>query len=144
MSEVFHPLRIFVVDDELSVALTLVRILRFGGYDATPFTDSNDALFAARRTPPGLLLAETDMPARSGIELAAAMRQSSPDCKVLLMSWDLRHNDLRDSGRVAGFEFDVLEKPVRMAELLRKVSLLLHPAKPPQSVPNPALNRCIA
>lgn len=144
MYEFSNSPRIFVVDDDLPVALTLVRILRFGGYDAIPFTDSNEALRAARRTPPRLLLAEADMPSLSGIELAAAIRQSSPNCQIMLMSWDHGHPNELGGDRAAQLEFEVLEKPLRMAELLSKASSLLYQRKPPQPVPIPALDRWIA
>jgi len=132
MSEGFNLRRIFVVDDERSVAMTLVRILRHGGYDATPFTDPYEALAAVRANPPALLLAEANMPSLSGADLGNEVRKHSLRCKVLLMSGTVTSLALAGTIRAGGLEFEVLEKPIHMATLLGKVQRVIGAAKPPQ------------
>jgi len=122
--------RIFVVDGDRSVAMTLVRILTHGGYDATPFTDSTEALLAANLNAPRLVLADANMPSISGIDLAVEVRQCAPDCQVLLMSGALTQIDLLGPRKACGFEFEVLEKPLGIGDLLGKVQCLIGEGKP--------------
>jgi len=49
-----HP-RIFVVDDEISIAKMLCVILQMHLFDAIPFADPQVALEAARAEPPDYL-----------------------------------------------------------------------------------------
>jgi DNA-binding response OmpR family regulator len=144
MSQVSTLSRVFVVDDEPSVAKTLVRILRHGGYDATPFTNSQEALLAARADAPQLLLAEANMPSLSGADLGNAVRKCSPGCKVLLTSGTYILPDLHGNRRADELEFEVLDKPLHMAELLGKVQCEIGRAKPPQPVRLLTLEKCSA
>jgi DNA-binding NtrC family response regulator len=65
----------------------------------------------------------------SGIELAIAIRQTAPDCKVLLFSGQAATADLLATARTAGYEFEALSKPIHPTELLACVSkCLTHPA----------------
>jgi DNA-binding response OmpR family regulator len=144
MSDVSELPRIFVVDDDRSVAMTLVRILRHGGYDATPFTDSHEALVAACADAPQLLLAEANMPSLSGIDLGIEVRKRSQDCKILLTSGTVALPDLPDTRMAGEHEFEVLEKPLHLAELLGKVGSEIGRAKPPQPVLLLTLTNCCA
>lgn len=136
--------RIFVVDDEPSVAKTLVRILRYGGYDATPFTDPQEALLAARADAPELMLAEANMPSLSGVDLGTEVRKDSPDCKILLMSGTFAPPDFAGTRLGRGLEFEILDKPLHMAELLKKVQREIGVAKPPLPVRPLTLEKCCA
>jgi CheY-like chemotaxis protein len=73
---------VFVVEDEKTIAETLVTILRRSGFAAKSFTDPREALSAAREETPDLLLSNVMMPELSGIDLAIAIRQACPECKV--------------------------------------------------------------
>ena len=125
VSEVSNLRRVFVVDDERSVAMTLVRILRHGGYDATPFTDPQEALVAACANPPQLLLAEANMPSLSGDDLGKELRKHSLGCAVLLMSGAVTSFPFPGTVQPGKLEFEVLEKPLHLAALLGKVQRLI-------------------
>ena len=52
MIQTTRQLRVFVVDDHDVIASSLAMILRFqGGFHATSFTDSSEALRASRHDP---------------------------------------------------------------------------------------------
>jgi hypothetical protein len=55
-----HP-RIFVVDDELSIAKMMSVILQMNLFDAVPFADPKSALDAARVNPPDYLISDIAM-----------------------------------------------------------------------------------
>ena len=113
--------RVFVVDDEAVIADTLGTILRMKGFDAHPFTLPLEALRAAYELPPDLLITDVVMPLLSGIDLAIRVRESCPNCKVLLFSGQAATVDLLAKAGASGHHFDVLAKPVHPADLLKKI-----------------------
>jgi DNA-binding response OmpR family regulator len=136
MPELRNLHRIFVVDDEPAIAFTLARILCSQGYDATPFTQSAEALQAAHSAAPDLLLTDALMPSMSGIELGVQMRKFSPDCKVFVLSGRPATADQLATYCTSEFEFEFLAKPVHPANLLGKIRFLDGKPKPPQSAPH--------
>jgi CheY-like chemotaxis protein len=62
------------------------------------------------------------MPGMSGIDLAIAIRQAVPDCKVLLFSGQAATADLLADAREAGHNFTTLEKPIHPKDLLAYIS----------------------
>ena len=117
--------RVFVVDDEPTIATTLGMILRQHGFDAQTFELPAEALHASRETAPDLLLTDVVMPLLSGIDLAIQMRAHCPCCKVLLFSGQPATSDLLVKARASGHSFEALAKPVPPAELLEKIRTLL-------------------
>ncbi|HVN92133.1 MAG TPA: response regulator [Terracidiphilus sp.] len=122
MPEPLKPLRVFVVDDEDVIASSLAMILRFqGGFHARSFNNPLEALRAAKADAPDLLITDVVMPQLSGIELAIQMRESCPECKVLLFSGQAATAQLLESARQMGYMFEILLKPVHPADLLAKI-----------------------
>jgi DNA-binding NtrC family response regulator len=76
------------------------------------------ALEIARVIPPELLLSDVVMPEMTGIELAIAVVQSVPDCKVLLFSGQAATVNLLADARAAGHDFTTLRKPIHPTDLL--------------------------
>src|ERR1700741_1309162 len=85
---------VLVVDDEDVIADTLVAILTQNHISAMAAYNGKSALEIARIVPPDLLLTDVVMPGMSGIDLAIAIRQSIPDCKVMLFSGQAATVDL--------------------------------------------------
>jgi DNA-binding response OmpR family regulator len=101
-------LRIFVVDDEPLIAMTLSLILKQHGYEATSyFTDPLLALEAARR---------------DGIELAVQVTTFAPLCRVLLFSGQATASDMIDRAGQNGRDFELLAKPLHPSLLLQRLS----------------------
>jgi len=113
---------VLVVDDELVIADTLTAILNTAGIAAIAAYDGRSALEIAQTIPPDLLLSDVVMPGMSGIDLAIAIRQAVPDCKVLLFSGQAATVDLLANARDAGRDFTTLEKPIHPTELLARIS----------------------
>ncbi len=120
----FRPI-VLVVDDERIIADTLGAILGSSGYTAMTAYDGLSALEIARVVPPDLLISDVAMPGMDGIELAIALRQSIPDCNVLLFSGQATMVDLLVTARAAGHDFTALTKPVHPTDLLARVSELV-------------------
>jgi DNA-binding response OmpR family regulator len=112
---------VFIVDDEKTIAETLTTILQKNGFAAKSFTDPREALTAARDETPDLLLSDVMMPELSGVELAVAIRQHCPECKILLFSGHAETLDLLFTARAQGHDFHLLSKPIHPTELLRRI-----------------------
>src|SRR5277367_6355440 len=113
---------VLVVDDEMVIADTLTAILTKEGVAAMAAYDGRSALQIAGTIPPDLLLSDVVMPGMSGIDLAIAIRQAVPDCKVLLFSGQAATVDLLADAREAGHNFTTLEKPIHPKDLLAYIS----------------------
>lgn len=121
MSETRVGSRIFVVDDEFVIASTLATILQRNGFDAVYYTDPQEALAAARENAPDLLITDVVMPELSGIDLAIALKQEHPGCKVLLFSGQAATANLLEAAREKGYDFELLSKPIHPTEFLQKI-----------------------
>ena len=117
-------MKVFVVDDERVIALTLATILNQSGFIARAFFGPMEALSAARTDAPDLLISDVVMPGLSGIELAIEIRSFCPDCRVLLFSGQAATADLLTTARDEGHDFTLLAKPIHPTDLL---SAIQHP-----------------
>lgn len=113
--------RVSVVDDEVFIASTLTTILCDQGFDASFFTEPQQALQAARYYTPDLLISEVSMPMMSGIDLAIQVLKHCPNCKVLLFSGEPDISNLLNASRANGHNFEVLPKPTHPDEILAKI-----------------------
>lgn len=118
--EIRHPV-ILVVDDESVIADTLSIILSKSGYCAMTAYSGREALEIAEAVPPELLITDVMMPGMTGIELAIAVTESLPDCKILLFSGQAATTDMLLGAREAGHDFAIMTKPIHPADMLRRV-----------------------
>ncbi len=122
MGAVLSPpeLRALVVDDYVDTAESLAMILRAWGYQAWAATCGEEALSLARSHRPDVVFLDLLMPAMTGWELAARLRQlAGPEEMCLIaVSGCTRKEDAARS-RAAGCDLHLL-KPVNV-ELLHNL-----------------------
>jgi len=113
--------RILVVDDDTSVLNILTRALT--SYELTIAHDGAEALALANGIPLDLVITDYLMPAMTGDELIARMREQKPNLKCLVITG---HGDLLDRESPAWWS-DVahLSKPFRIQALRETVDRLL-------------------
>jgi DNA-binding NtrC family response regulator len=116
---------VLIVDDEVRIADTLAAILSRSGFRTMVAYDGASALEIIQATPPDLLLSDVVMPGLGGVDLALAVRQSIPACKILLFSGQAATMDLLAAAREAGQTFTILEKPLHPTTLLAWIAKLL-------------------
>jgi DNA-binding NtrC family response regulator len=121
---------VYVVDDRIIIAETLVTILIQAGFRALAFDDPTIALSASLIKHPDVLISDVIMPRMTGIDLAIRARKAHPDCRVLLYSGQIQTADLLDRARKEGQEFEILAKPVHPDEILEKLRDLASPSAP--------------
>lgn len=128
-TEKHHPV-VLVVDDERVIADTLAVILSNNGFAPLTAYDGESALEIATVIPPDLLISDVVMPGMTGIELAIAVVDSIPDCKVLLFSGQASTVDLLADARAAGRDFTTLMKPIHPTDLLARINGCLEDQQP--------------
>jgi len=116
--------RIFVVDDEVEIAKMLTVILQMNLFDAMPFTYPQEALEAARVTPPEYVISDIMMPEINGIELAILLKREVPTCKVLLFSGQVGAQDLIREAKEEGHDFVLIQKPIHPTALVAAIRSL--------------------
>lgn len=116
---------ILVVDDELDIVLIFKRALSRQGYTVFGFTDPLLALehFKANSADYGLVITDVRMPRMSGFELAANIKVTEPDAKVVFMS-AFEVSDLEFSRPGVKIN-DFLRKPVDVKTLVRIVKVAM-------------------
>jgi DNA-binding response OmpR family regulator len=124
-----------VVDDEALIADTLAAILNNAGYAAAAAYSGESALGMALLVPPELVITDVMMPGMNGIELAVALKEAVPDCRILLFSGHGSTSDLLEQAHLMGHDFALLSKPVHPADLLAKASHLVPQRQPTGRVP---------
>jgi DNA-binding response OmpR family regulator len=120
-----HKPVILIVDDEAVIADTLAVILKQAGFTTMVAYNGQTALEIAKTVPPDLLLTDVIMPGLSGVDLAIAIRQDVPNCKILLFSGQAATADLLGEAANQGHDFTLLSKPLHPRDLLARLSQTL-------------------
>jgi CheY-like chemotaxis protein len=120
---------LLIVDDERLIADTLSLILSRSGFSTLTAYDGHSALELAREFSPELVITDVVMPKMTGVELAIALNNILPVCKVMLFSGQAATVDLLEKARGEGHSFETYAKPVHPTEMIRIVSERL--ASPP-------------
>jgi DNA-binding NtrC family response regulator len=121
---------ILIVDDEPSIREVLTGYFQhqYGprGYTVETAADGAQALAAARRRRPALVLLDVEMPGMDGLEALRGLRALDPGIPVIMVTGN-------ESTRVAGDiiksgAYSYLPKPVKFQYLDHLVATVLGPA----------------
>jgi len=115
--------RILIVDDEPEILRGLEDNLRFEGYETVTAANGDDALAAAARAAPDLILLDVMMPRRSGWEVCREFRARGIDVPIIMLTARGAEAD-----RVRGLEEgadDYITKPFSLREVLARVRAVL-------------------
>lgn len=114
-----------IVDDEPSLADTLVMIFQRAGYHATAVYSGAEALSAIASHRPSLVITDVIMPGLDGIAMAKMIRRAYPACRILLFSGNADTQGLLEEAQQEGHAFEILAKPVPPPQMLAKVASML-------------------
>lgn len=115
-----HAPVVLVVHDEELVADCMAMLLSRAGFVTRTAYDGKTALEMAFELQPELLVSDIGLREMNGIQLAMAIVNAMPDCKVLLFSNHETYDDVV-SAREDGYDFPALVKPVHPADMLKRV-----------------------
>jgi DNA-binding response OmpR family regulator len=134
-----HDAKIMVVDDDEIVARTIERTLRAGGFQVVVVHSGVEALRAARRNPPDLMVLDVLMPGLDGYEVCRQVREDPllNDLPILFLTAKGKEED-RITGLQAGAD-DYIGKPFNLDELYLRVRAILRRTRRLEESETPAL-----
>jgi two-component system alkaline phosphatase synthesis response regulator PhoP len=117
--------RILVVEDDRDIAELVAHYLERAGHAAAIVSTGPEALAAARRDPPDLLILDRMLPGLDGLEVCRTLRadRQTSDLPIIMLTARAEESD-----RVAGLEFgadDYVTKPFSPKELVARVNAQL-------------------
>jgi len=122
-------LQVLVVDDEENIQ-ELIRLgLRYEGFQVESASNGPDAISAAQRLSPDLIILDLMLPGMDGLEVCRRLRGAGEQLAILMLT---ARDAVRD--RVTGLEIgadDYLVKPFATEELLARIKALLRRRNPP-------------
>ena len=113
--------KVLVADDEPVIADTLAMILNQSGFETRAVYSGEKALELARTFEPNMLISDVIMADLNGIDAAIRIRELLPDIKILLFSGQAATVDFLSESRKAGYDFEILQKPVHPQDLLEAI-----------------------
>jgi two-component system phosphate regulon response regulator PhoB len=117
--------RILVVDDEADIVALIAYHLAKAGYRVSTATNGDEALEAARRERPALVVLDLMLPGLSGYEVLERLRGAEPTQGIgVLMLTARREEPDRIRGLALGAD-DYLTKPFSPQELVLRVGAIL-------------------
>ncbi|MGA2886979.1 MAG: response regulator [Terracidiphilus sp.] len=114
-------LRVLVVDDEHLITDTICAILEENGFDATGAYSGSDAISAARKLRPDIVLSDVLMPRMSGVELGIQLRSEFPSIKIFLFSGQAATTAMIHRAEAEGHYFELFPKPIHPDELIKRL-----------------------
>jgi two-component system, OmpR family, alkaline phosphatase synthesis response regulator PhoP len=117
--------RILVVEDDADIASLIVHYLGPAGHDSEVVPNGSDAVAAARRQPPDLIILDRMLPGLDGLEICRALRADADLGAVPILMLTARAEEV---DRIAGFETgadDYVTKPFSPKELVARIGALL-------------------
>ena len=117
--------RILVVDDIPTNVLVLVRALQKAGYDTLEAADGFQAVDLANHQLPDLILLDMMMPKRGGLEVCRILKSESKTASIPIIFVTSRTESDHILGAFSAGGSDYITKPVRVGELLARVSVHL-------------------
>ena len=99
-------MKIFIVDDDISVCKATLRLMKSMGLSAQAFTSAKDFLQSSHPIASDCLLVDIQMPGMSGLELVRQLRDSGKSVPVIFITAfddDLMRQEARSLGAVGYF-----------------------------------------
>jgi DNA-binding NarL/FixJ family response regulator len=129
-----QPSRVLVVDGDAESRAALSTALQRAGYPTQQARTGEDALKAAGRQPPALVITETHLPGASGYEILREFRERfGEDLPIIFVSAARTDETDTVAGLLLGAD-DYLAKPILFDHLIARVRRLVAqpaPAAPP-------------
>ena len=120
-------IKVLVVDDEPSIRDLLSRQLRFAGFSVAAVSNGNDAVMAAEKATPDIILLDVMLPDMNGFSVTKAIRAKGIEVPVLFLSARDEEAD-RVTGLTVGGD-DYVTKPFGLDEVVARIHAILRRTK---------------
>jgi two-component system OmpR family response regulator len=115
--------RLLVVDDEPNILELLATSLRFAGFEVATATNGREALSAARRQRPDLVVLDVMMPDMDGFAVVRRLRGEGTTVPVLFLTARDATED-KVAGLTVGGD-DYVTKPFSLEEIIARIRAVL-------------------
>ena len=115
-------MRIFVVDDERIIRVSLADELRDAGYQVIEFANAGAALAHLNENEPDIVVTDFKMPGLNGIEFLKKLKEYNPEIQVILMTAFSTVNNAVEAMKLGAYDY--IRKPFDNDELLITVKRL--------------------
>ena len=122
-----EPIKILVVDDEPNIRDLLASGLRFAGFSVLAVGNGNDAVTAAEKGNPDLILLDVMLPDMSGFSVTKKLRSMGILAPVLFLT---ARDEVEDkiTGLTVGGD-DYMTKPFSLDEIIARINAILRRTK---------------
>jgi CheY-like chemotaxis protein len=95
-----QKLKLLLADDEEIIRLRLKELGERLGFEVTAAVDGLEAWEAYKKDPPDLVVLDIYMPRMNGLQVLHYIKESHPDCPVILITGFLQYEQLIQRDRV--------------------------------------------
>jgi DNA-binding response OmpR family regulator len=121
---------VIIVDDETNIGNSLAVIFASRGYESKTAFSAEQAIEIIAGWEPALAIVDVGLPKMNGIDLAIALKNGHPSCRVLLFSGQPNTADLLAQAEADGHLFEIVPKPAHPTVMLDRAAHLLSPISP--------------
>ena len=121
-SETKKKKTVLVVEDNPETRMFYRWVLEKAGFEVEDVATADEALVAARRTPPGVIVLDLIVPNARGLKLAQELKEATRGAHVPIVAIS-GVKEAVDFARISGVPFaEYLQKPISPAELIERVT----------------------
>lgn len=122
-----EPIKVLVVDDEPNIRDLLASGLRFAGFSVLAVGNGNEAVIAAEKGNPDLILLDVMLPDMSGFSVTKKLRSMNILAPVLFLT---ARDEVEDkiTGLTVGGD-DYMTKPFSLDEIIARIHAILRRTK---------------
>jgi two-component system OmpR family response regulator len=124
-------IKVLIVDDEPSIRDLLTRHLRFEGFRTHAVANGHDAVEAAEKGEPDIILLDVMLPDMSGFSVTKKIRSMGITAPVLFLTARDETED-KITGLTVGGD-DYVTKPFSLAEIVARIQAILRRTKAAES-----------
>jgi len=128
--------KILIVDDEKDIVKMIEYNLKKEGYRTVACYDGEDAIEAARKEHPDLMVLDLMLPVMDGLEVCRALKKEPPTAKIPIIMLTAKR---QESDKVVGLELgadDYMTKPFSPRELLARIKAVLRRTQEKGQIPD--------
>ena len=114
-----RSLKIFVIDDERIIRVTIADDLRDEGFKVYEFSSAKAALFQLNETCPDIIISDIKMPEMNGIEFLEKAKKICPESIIIMMTAFGKKESAVKAMKLGAYDY--LTKPFNHDELLLKL-----------------------
>ena len=122
-----EPIKVLVVDDEPNIRDLLSTSLRFAGFSVHAVGNGADAVYAAEKGEPDIILLDVMLPDMSGFNVTKKLRSMGIEVPVLFLTARDETED-KITGLTVGGD-DYMTKPFSLDEIVARINAILRRTK---------------